>query len=104
MRWLGESVKMGSYELAKVADEDFENILDYGIDTFGLKQALKYHNGMKQRFDELAKQPKLYPAVDHIRSGYRRSVYGSHSIYYRVEAKRVLIVRILGRQDPAKAF
>ncbi len=95
---------MGSYELTKAADEDFENIFDYGIDTFGLDQALKYLNGMKQRFGELAEQPRLYPAVDHIREGYRRSVYGSHSIYYRIEPKRVLIVRILGRQDSAKAF
>ncbi len=95
---------MGNYELTKAAAEDFERIFDYGIDTFGLDQALKYLNGMKQRFDELAEQPRLYPAVDHIREGYRRSVYGSHSIYYRTETRRVLIVRILGRQDPAKAF
>jgi toxin ParE1/3/4 len=59
---------------------------------------------MKQRFAELAEQPTLYPAVDHIRDGYRRSAYGSHSIYYRIEARRVLIVRILGNQDPEKAF
>ena len=31
---------MGSYELAKAADEDFKNIFDYGIDTFGLDQAM----------------------------------------------------------------
>ncbi len=103
LSWRG-SVKMGRYELTKAAAEDFENMFEYGIDTFGLDQALKYHNGMKQRFDELAEQPKLYPAVDHIRTGYRRSVYGSHSIYYRIKPRRVLIVRILGRQDPDKAF
>ena len=95
---------MASYELAQAADEDFENIFDFGINTFGLHRALKYQNSMKQRFGELAEQPKLYPAVDHIREGYRRSVYGSHSIYYRIEGKHVVIVRILGRQDPAKAL
>ncbi len=95
---------MERYELTRAADEDFENILDYGIDMFGLDQALKYQNSMKQRFAELAAQPELYPAIDHIRGGYRRSAHGSHSIYYRVEAGRVLIVRILGNQDAAKAF
>lgn len=95
---------MGRYELANAADKDFENIFDYGIDTFGLDQALKYQDGMKHRFDELAEQPRLYPAIDYIHKGYRRSVYGSHSIYYRIEAKRVVIVRILGRQDSTKAF
>ena len=75
---------MANYELTRVAGEDFENIFDYGIDTFGLDQAIKYLNGMKLRFDELAEQPELYPAVDHIRKGFRHSVYGSHSIYYRI--------------------
>jgi len=95
---------MGSYELANEADEDFANIFDYGIDTFGLDQALKYQTGMKHRFEDLAENPKHYPAVYHIRTGYRRSVYGSHSIYYQIEANRVLIVRILGQQDPGKVF
>ena len=59
---------------------------------------------MSQRLDELAEQPKLYSAVDPIRRGYRRCVFGSHSIYYRIEPMRVLIVRILGQQDPAMAL
>lgn len=95
---------MRRYELTDAADKDFERSFAYGIDTFGLDRALKYHDGMKRRFDALAEQPELYPAVDHIRKGYRRSVYGSHSIYYRIEAKHVVIVRILGRQDTTEAF
>ena len=95
---------MGSYDLTRAADEDFATIFNYGIDTFGLDQALKYQNGMKRRFAELAAQPRLYPAVDHIRGGYRRSVYGSHSIYYRIEARGVEIVRILGQQDSTEAL
>ena len=95
---------MENYELSKAADKDFEDIFEYGIDTFGLDQALEYQAGMKKRFVELAKQPKLYQAVDDIRDGYRRSVYGKHSIYYRIVAKGIQIMRILKRQDPAKAF
>ena len=95
---------MASYSLSKAAAEDFENIFDYGIDTFGLEQAVVYQTGMKMRFDELANQPMLYTAVDHIKNGYRRSVFGSHSIYYRIEQQGVEIVRILGRQDPSAAF
>ena len=33
---------MASYELSPAADEDFENIFDYGINTFGLEQAVIY--------------------------------------------------------------
>ena len=94
---------MAPYELANIADEDFENIFDFGIDTFGLAQALNYQQGMTKRFEELAEQ-KLYAAVDHLRAGYRRSVYHSHSIYYKIEPHRVFIVRILGQQDPQEAL
>lgn len=95
---------MGRYELAKAAGQDFENIFDFGIDRFGLTQALNYQNGMMLHFGELAEQPKLYPAVEHIRKGYRRSVYHAHGIYYRIEPERIFIVRILGQQDAPKAL
>lgn len=44
----------------------------------------------------------LGAAVDHIRAGYRRSVYVARSIYYRTEGNGIIIVRILGRQDLAR--
>ena len=95
---------MASYELSRAAQRDFETIFEYGIDTFGLDQALNYQNGIKQRFHKLAGQPKLYPAVDHIRAGYRRTVYGSNSIYNRLDDHRIVIVRIFGQQDPTNAL
>lgn len=85
------------YELTKAADQDFEDI-------FGLVQAMDYQQGMKKRFEELTEQPKLYSAVDHIHAGYRRSVYHSHSIYYKIETNRIFIVRILGQQNPKTAL
>jgi len=91
---------MARYKLSLAADRDFENILDFGIDRFGLAQALEYQNAMKERFAQLAAQPDFYQRVDHIRQGYRRSVFQAHSIYYKVDNEQVLIVRILGRENP----
>ena len=54
---------------------------------------------MEARFEQLAEQPCMYQAIDYIRPGYRRSVYGSHAIYYRIDGDGVLIVRILRGQD-----
>ena len=71
---------------------------------FGLDQAIIYQTGMIMRFDEIATHPSLYNAVDHIKTGYRRSVFGSHSIYYKVEKQGVTIIRILGQQDPVAAL
>lgn len=95
---------MSGYALSRAADQNFENIFEFGIDTFGLDQALSYQDGLKQRFDKLAEQSQLYPAVDHIRAGYRRSVYRSHSIYYRIDGQGIVIVRILGQQCLTGAF
>ena len=49
----------------------------------------------------IAKTPLLYPSVDHIRKGYRRSVCGVHSIYYRIQEEHIEIMRVLGRENPA---
>lgn len=62
---------MGRYELSEAAALDFENIFDFGIDTFGFAQALEYQQCMTKQFEKLAELPKLYPAVNDIRAGYR---------------------------------
>lgn len=95
---------MGSYRLSRKAGQDLNRILDYGIDKFGLEQALAYYDLLQDRFDEIANDPFRYPAVDHIRKGYRRSVCGSHSIYYRVDNQVVEIMRLINRQDLRKAL
>ncbi len=95
---------MAGYRLSKRADEDFEAIYLYGVLTFGLEQAEAYAAGLQARFEQLADQPRLYPPIDHIRSGYRLSVYGSHAIYYCIHDRKVLIVRILRSQDIGTAL
>ena len=47
----------------------------------------------------MAEQPQLHQAVDDIREGYRRSVCGVDSIYYRIVDDTVEIMCILGQQD-----
>lgn len=79
-------------------------IAQYGDDRYGVAQSNRYRNQLKKRFSVLAEQPQLYPAVDPIRLGYRRSVCGVHSIYYRIAGKGVEIIRVLGRQDTIKTF
>lgn len=95
---------MASYRLSKRADKDFESIYFFGLINFGLIQADAYADGLEERFEQIAAQPELYPAIDHIKSGFRLSVYQSHSIYYRVDRTGVLIARILRNQDVGAAL
>lgn len=95
---------MRKYRLSEAAKEDLIAIAQYGDEHFGVAQSNRYRDQFEQQFSVLAEQPELYPTVDHIREGYRRSVCGVHSIYYRIEGQGVEIMRVLGRQDPDKAF
>jgi toxin ParE1/3/4 len=91
---------MAGYRLSAKADEDLSRLYEYGILHYGQERADRYYSGLIERFEELTDNPRLWPSVAHIRPGYRRSVYGRHSIYYRIDPDDIVIVRILGRQDP----
>jgi len=90
---------MGSYKLSEDAKADLIRIHQHGVREFGEEQADKYFAALFDRFEQIAQQPLLYPAVDFIREGYRRSVCGVDSIYYRIKGDTVEIMNILGRQD-----
>jgi toxin ParE1/3/4 len=91
---------MATYKLNQDAEDDLKRLYRHGIREFGIVQADKYFDALFERFDQLAAEPLLYRAVDEIRPGYRRSVCGAHSIYYRLNQDIVEIMRILGRQNP----
>lgn len=90
---------MENYKISEEADEDLRHLFRYGILTFGLNAASLYYDGLIERFEKLAENPYLFRAVEDIREGYRRSVYRSHSIYYRVGGEYVEVMRILSKQD-----
>jgi toxin ParE1/3/4 len=90
---------MGTYRLSENAKEDLRRIYRRGLREYGEAQADDYYNALFDRFEQIAEQPLLYPAVDDIREGYRRSVCGVDSIYYRIEGETVEIMAIIGRQD-----
>jgi len=91
---------MANYHLTRKALSDLDGIYEYGILTFGLRRADVYYDGLIERFGKLANHPQQYPAVDHFRPGYRRSVYHTHSIYYYIKGSDIEIIRVLGHQDP----
>jgi toxin ParE1/3/4 len=92
------------YRLTTAAEQDLLLISLYGLQQFGPQQARVYHTRLVNRFEELAKTPDLYQPVEHIRKGYRRSVCGAHSIYYRVHENKIEIVRILGAQELGRSL
>lgn len=92
---------MVSYKLSNNAKLDLKRIYMHGLLTYGEEQADKYFNDFFNRFEQLAEQPLLYPAVDEIRPGYRRTVCGVDSVYYRISSENTVeIMAIIGHQNP----
>ena len=91
---------MRRLEFTPRALRDIEEIWEYSFDRFGLDRAEAYLRGIERAAATIAEDPRRGIACDEIRSGYRKLSVGSHVLFFRASATRVLIVRILhGRMD-----
>ena len=88
-----------NYRLSENAKNDLIRIHQYGVYKFGEAQADKYFFAFFEQFKVIQSNPYLFPKVDYIKNGYRRSICGVDSIYYRINDKVVEIMTIIGRQD-----
>lgn len=90
---------MVCYKLAPTAERDLEHIWFFGLEQFGVEQADDYYNALMRHLLAIAENPLRYPTVKHIREGYRRSVFRSHSVFYKIHTEQIEIMRIIGHQD-----
>jgi toxin ParE1/3/4 len=90
---------MANYRLSNVAKQDLIRIHHFGVEKFGATQADKYFDTFFDYFDKIAERPFAFESVDYIKSGYRRCVCGSDSIYYKINNGIVDIMAIVGMQD-----
>ena len=90
---------MKKYKLTLEAKEDLRRIYSYGVEAWGEAQADEYYFTFFERFEEIAENPYMYQAVEHIRKGYRHSVCGADTIYFRINEEVVEIMAIIGQQN-----
>ncbi len=95
---------MPKYKLTNVAREDLIRIHLNGDKKFREAQADLYMDSLFQHFEIIAQHPLAFESVEFMRSGYRRCVFKSDSIFYRIESGTVEIMSIIGRQDLDKIF
>lgn len=94
---------MASYKITEDAYADLDRIWREGAKKWGEAKADEYYSAFYDRFEQLAGQPYLYQAVEHVRKDYRQSVCGVDTIYYRVVvADTIEVMNILGRQNRDK--
>ncbi|WP_194767693.1 type II toxin-antitoxin system RelE/ParE family toxin [Tamlana sp. I1] len=90
---------MAKYRLSNEAKNDLIRIHHYGVKKFGLTQAEKYFESFFEYFDIISQRPYSFESVEYIKTGYRRCVCGSDSIYFKINGDTIDIMAIVGSQD-----
>ncbi|MFD2562323.1 type II toxin-antitoxin system RelE/ParE family toxin [Aquimarina rubra] len=88
---------MGVYKVSRKAEMDLAKMYEYGIETFGLKQAKGYLLGMNTLFHVLADNTNLGRDASEFILSLKRFSYKSHTIFYLATDIDILIVRVLNQ-------
>src|SRR5258706_14875819 len=80
-----------------VAEEDISEIVDF-IAEDKLSAAVKFYNGLEERFKQLAEQPfigtkRKEPNLSQM--GFYSLVHGNYIIFYTIESNSIIIHRVL---------
>ena len=88
------------YVLSTSAEEDLIQIYIAGAQDFGLEQAQRYHQKLRQAFEFLAENPLAGPERPELRSAIRIHQTSTHIVIYTVREQDVYILRVRhGRED-----
>ncbi len=77
---------------------DLEEVFQYGLATFGLKQAENYENEIWELVERLPSSYHVFPECRHLPTKskiYRWIILDSHLIIYRIKREEVQVLRIL---------
>jgi toxin ParE1/3/4 len=80
------------------ARRDIEEIWEYSVEQFGVDKAETYLRDIQRAAMTVTEDPRRGLGCDEIRSGYRKFSVGSHILFFKASATRVVIVRILHRR------
>jgi len=95
---------MSNFRLTVAAKNDLKNIALYTTERWGLEQRNTYLRQLDEQFKKIAQNPDFGKPCDYIKSGYRKSVIGSHLIFYTCESSGLInIIRILHRNSDVDA-
>ena len=86
---------MGASRFSSRAEADLLNIGTYTLRTWGEAQTIRCLDELEQCCRDLADNPLLGRACDHIRPGLYRAENGKHVIFFRRESSGIMVSRIL---------
>lgn len=87
------------------AKKDLKNIWLYSFKEHGEKQADKYFDELITGMKAIQTNPEIGMPCDYIRLGYRQYQINHHFVFYRLDSKKINIIRILHQKmDMARYF
>lgn len=81
--------------LTPKAQTDIEAIWDYTAEKWGVDQAEIYLLSIQKTLEGLADGSTISQSSDHIRKNYRKTIVGSHTVFFKEKNAEIEIVRIL---------
>ena len=85
-------------KVSAIFNFDLDNIYQYGIETFGIRQAELYENEIWKFVEGLSTNWSLFSECRHLPTKskmYRWIILESHLIIYRITVKEIQVLRIL---------
>ena len=92
---------MAEYRLSPQARRDIDEVFEYIVARWGLRQAMGYIDLVEAACADLAEAPHQSQGCDDIRQGYRRRSVGRHVIYLRPTTYGIAVIRILHQRMDA---
>ena len=77
---------------------DLDEVFNYGLETFGQKQAENYENEIWELIERLPNSYHLFPECRHLPTKskmYRWIILDAHLIIYRITKEEVQVLRLL---------
>ncbi|MCZ6672719.1 MAG: type II toxin-antitoxin system RelE/ParE family toxin [Verrucomicrobia bacterium] len=89
-----------SLKVTRLASEDYENILDYTIERWGLGQYRKYRSMLRDAIDSITENPQhlISKTREDLFDGARLYPIGRHYLVYYTSGEIVILARILHQQ------
>jgi len=85
---------MASYTVSKRAGFDLDEIVEFTVKKWSVRQAARYLKDLHATFTFIAAQPAIGRPVER-RPGLRRWEHMSHVVFYRPKGTGVTITRVL---------
>ena len=88
-------------DLTEEARTDLDDILAYSVKNWGVYRGFAYVEDIRDVMDVMLERVSPGGAAEDVTTGLRRQFAGSHSIWFRLNGERLVVLRVLHQSRDA---